>query len=48
MDQLSSQGRSSKTRLYLMGVVCVVASVLGTAYYMRQSSDGLANAKAAM
>jgi len=48
MDQLSSQGRPSRTRLYLTGGVCVVATVLGTAYYMNQSSSGLANVKAAM
>ena len=48
MDQLSSQGRSSKTRLYITGAACVVATVLGTAYYMTQSSAGLANVKAAM
>jgi len=48
MDQLSSQGRPSKTRLYLTGGVCVVATVLGTAYYINQSSSGLANVKAAM
>jgi hypothetical protein len=48
MDQLSSQGRPSRTRLYLTGGVCVVATVLGTAYYINQSSSGLANVKAAM
>ncbi len=48
MEQHSSQGRSSKTRLYLTGAVCVVATVLGTAYYMMQSSASLATVKAAM
>ena len=48
MEQHSSQGRSSKTRLYLTGAVCVVATVLGTAYYMMQSSASLATVKASM
>lgn len=53
MDQSSSQdtsskGTSSKSRLYVVGAVCVVATVLGTAYYMHQSSTGLAGVKAAM
>lgn len=48
MDQLSSQGRPSKTRLYITGAVCVVGTVLGTAYYMMQSSSSLATVKAAM
>jgi RND family efflux transporter MFP subunit len=48
MDQLSSQGRPSQTRLYVIGVICVIVTVLGTAYYMHQSSTGLAGVKAAM
>lgn len=48
MDNPASTKQAPKKKLYLASGVCVLIAVAGTVFYMRQTSAGLANAKAAI